>query len=131
MGGLGRAMPRTRVAFLIGSLALVGVPPFAGFFSKDSIIAALLSRGDFGVALALCALIGTFLTGVYTFRLYFLVFHGEQSDFARDHLHVHGKREGAVSMTSTVAALAVLAAVGGFIQFSPFWDPITKWLEPV
>src|SRR5581483_4532144 len=113
------------------SLALVGVPPFAGFFSKDSLIAALLSRGDFGVALAMCALIGTFLTGVYAFRLYFVVFHGEQSDFAREHLHVHGRFEGPVSMGWTVAALAVLSAIGGFLQFAPFWHPLTTWLAPV
>ncbi len=134
MGGLGRAMPRTRVAFLIGSLALVGVPPFAGFFSKDSIIAALLSRGDFGVALAMCALIGTFLTGVYAFRLYYVVFHGEHSDFAREratHLGRTGHREGPVSMAWTVAALAALSTVGGFLQFAPFWHPLSNWLAPV
>jgi NADH-quinone oxidoreductase subunit L len=131
MGGLGRVMPRTRTAFLIGSLALVGVPPFAGFFSKDSIIAAMLSRGTFGVVLALACLVGAFLTGVYTFRLYFLVFTGEQSAFAREHFHKHGRSEGPFSMVWTVGALAVLSAVGGFLQFAPFWHPLTDWLRPV
>jgi len=131
MGGIGRMMPRTRTAFLIGSLALVGVPPFAGFFSKDSIVAALLSRGAFGVVLAMCALIGVFLTGVYAFRLYFVVFHGEPSEFAREHLHLHGTSEGPFSMVWTVGALTVLSAVGGFLQFSPFWHPLSTWLAPV
>jgi NADH-quinone oxidoreductase subunit L len=131
MGGLGRSMPHTRTAFLIGSLALVGIPPFAGFFSKDSIIAALLNRGTFGVVLAFCALIGTFLTGVYAFRLYFVVFHGEQSDFAREHLHKHHGKEAPFSMVWTVTALAVLSTIGGWIQFAPFWTPISDWLAPV
>jgi NADH-quinone oxidoreductase subunit L len=132
MGGLGRRMPHTRTAFLIGSLALVGVPPFAGFFSKDSIIAAMLNRGTFGVALAFCALVGTFLTGVYAFRLYFVVFHGQQSEYAREHLHADGHgREGPFSMVWTVTALALLSAIGGFIQFAPFWHPVSDWLEHV
>ena len=129
MGGLGRALPHTRIAFLIGSLALVGVPPFAGFFSKDALIAALLNRGTFGVVLAFCALVGTFLTGIYAFRLYFIVFHGEQSEFAKEHLHVHGRREGPFSMVWTVTVLAALSAVGGFIQFAPFWHPLSDWLK--
>ena len=54
MGGLGKAMPHTRMVFLVGSLALVGIPPFAGFFSKDSIIAATLDRGAFGYVLFAC-----------------------------------------------------------------------------
>jgi NADH-quinone oxidoreductase subunit L len=131
MGGLGRRMPHTRIAFLIGSLALVGVPPFAGFFSKDSIIAALLNRGTFGVILGFCALIGTFLTGVYAFRLYFIVFHGEESSFAKEHLHLHHGKEGPLSMVWTVTALAGLSVVGGFLQFAPFWHPLSDWLKPV
>ena len=84
MTGIGRLMPHTRTVFLIGCLALVGIPPFAGFFSKDSIIAAMLSRGGaFGVLMALGLLIGAFLTGLYTFRLFFIVFTGEPSEHAR------------------------------------------------
>ena len=67
-------MPVTRITFLIGSLALVGVPPFAGFFSKDSIIAATMTRGWYGYILFAAALIGTFLTGLYAFRLFLIVF---------------------------------------------------------
>src|SRR4029077_765801 len=74
MRGLGRTMPHTRLVFLVGCLALVGIPPFAGFFSKDSILAALLDRGAFGYVLFACGLAGAFLTGIYTFRLFFIVF---------------------------------------------------------
>jgi NADH-quinone oxidoreductase subunit L len=131
MAGMGRNMPRTRIVFLIGSLALVGIPPFAGFFSKDPIIAATLDHGTFGIVLAFCCLMGAFLTGVYTFRLFFIVFTGEPSAYSREHLHLHGGREGPYSMTWTVAVLAVLSIVGGWIQFVPFWEPITHFLDPV
>src|SRR5438067_5227459 len=74
MGGLRYLMPRTWWAFLAGALALAGMPPFAGFFSKDSIIAAALHVGWYGWIFWAVALVGTFLTGLYTFRLYFIVF---------------------------------------------------------
>ena len=152
MGGVGRLMPVTRITFLIGSLALVGVPPFSGFFSKDSIIAASLSRGWYGAILFTVALIGTFLTGLYAFRLYLIVFPGEPSPFVREHLmrdshaagmegaHATGESahevhehtgEGPFSMTAPVIVLAVLAVVGGWIQFAPLWHPVSDWLDPV
>jgi NADH-quinone oxidoreductase subunit L len=131
MGGLGKRLPQTRWAFLVGSLALVGIPPFAGFFSKDAILASLLDRGTFGYVLFACGLAGAFLTGLYTFRLYFIVFRGEESGFVREHLHLHHGKEARFSMAWTVAALTVLSTVGGFLQFSPFWHPLTTWLEPV
>jgi len=156
MGGVGRLMPVTRLTFLIGSLALVGVPPFSGFFSKDSIIAASMSRGWYGYILFAAALIGTFLTGLYAFRLFMIVFPGEPSPFVREHLmrgsHAAGMEgahreadpsaphdhevhehsgEGPFSMTATVAVLAVLAVVGGWIQFAPLWHPVSNWLDPV
>jgi NADH-quinone oxidoreductase subunit L len=155
MGGVGRLMPVTQIMFLIGTLALVGVPPFSGFFSKDSIIAASISRGWYGYILFVVALVGTFLTGLYAFRLFLIVFPGEPSPFVRDHLmrgsHASGMEgahgtetsvphdhdvhehvgEGPFSMTSTVAVLAVLSTVGGWIQFSPLWHPVSDWLDPV
>jgi NADH-quinone oxidoreductase subunit L len=127
MTGLGRTMPHTRIVFLVGSLALVGIPPFAGFFSKDAILAATLDRGAFGWVLFACGLAGTFLTGLYTFRLFFVVF-GREGD-ARPHLH--DGREGPPSMVWTVSALAVLSAAGGLLQFAPLWTPLTTWLGPV
>src|SRR5438552_11460202 len=66
MGGLRQLAPRTYWAFLIGALALVGVPPFAGFFSKDSILAAAMDHGAYGYVLWAAGLAGAFLTGVYT-----------------------------------------------------------------
>src|SRR5207245_860787 len=69
MGGLGRLMPRTWWAMLVGGLALAGLPPLSGFFSKDSILAAALDRGWYGDVLFAAGMAGTFLTGLYTFRL--------------------------------------------------------------
>jgi NADH-quinone oxidoreductase subunit L len=131
MGGMGRLMPRTQLAFLAGSLALVGIFPFAGFFSKDSILASLLDRGWYGYVLFALGLVGTFLTGLYTFRLFFLVFRGEPSAFAREHHHLHHGQEGPFSMVWTVGVLAVLSLVGGWLQFAPIWHPFSDWLEPV
>ena len=124
-------MPFTFLAFLAGGLALAGIPPFSGFFSKDPIIASAHARGGwFGDMLWVAGLAGALLTGIYTFRLIFRDFLGEPSAFVREHLHTeHG--EGPISMRWTVAVLAVLATVAGFIQFPPFWEPVSNWLEPV
>jgi NADH-quinone oxidoreductase subunit L len=132
MGGLGKVLPHTRTVFLVGTLALVGVPPFAGFFSKDSIIAATLTRGGFGYCLFAACLAGAFLTGLYSFRLYVLVFGGAQSEFAQEHLHrPEGRLEAPLSMVWTVTVLALGATVAGFLQFGRVWHPLTTWLAPV
>ena len=131
MRGLGRVMPFTKWCFLAGALALVGIPPFSGFFSKDPIIASTLNIGWYGYVFWACGIVGAFLTGLYTFRLWFLVFPGEPSPFVREHYHDHHGREGAWTMLVPVGILAVLATVGGWIQFPPHWDPITKWLASV
>jgi NADH-quinone oxidoreductase subunit L len=131
LAGVGRLMPFTRVAFLLASLALVGLPPFAGFFSKDSILAAALDRGWYGALLFAAGEIGALLTGIYTFRLYFIVFHGEPTPWAREHFHRHHGTEGPLSMRWTVGVLALLSLVGGWLQFAPVWTPLTDWLEPV
>ena len=137
MGGLRGLLPRTYWAFLVGALALVGLPPFAGFFSKDSILAAAMHDGWYGYLLWVGGLAGTFLTGLYTFRMLFVVFGGEPSPFVREHLIRPRRRgeahhgEGPFSMTSTVAILAVLSLIGGWIQFAPLWIPVTHWLDVV
>ena len=131
MGGLRRFMPATYWFFLIGGLALVGVPPFAGFFSKDSILAAALDRGWFGVMLWMFGIVGAFLTGLYTFRMLFLVFSGEPSAYAQEHHHAHAGKEGPPSMFWTVAVLALLSTVGGWIQFAGVWTPVSEFLKPV
>ncbi len=130
MGGIGKVMPWTRWMFLAASLALVGIFPFAGFFSKDSIIAATLNVGWYGYVFWVVALIGAFLTGLYTFRLYFIVFPGEPSAFVEEHHHDHHGLEGPWTMLVPVALLTVLSAVGGWIQFGPYWHPVTDWLAP-
>ena len=131
LAGIGKLMPQTKLVFLIGSLALVGIFPFAGFFSKDSILAAALTHGWFGDVIFAAGIIGAFLTGIYAFRLFFIVFTGEPSAFAREHFHKHHGQEGPLSMRWTVGLLALLSVVGGFLQFAPFWHPLTTWLEPV
>ena len=79
MGGLGKYMPWTYATALIGSLALVGVPFFSGFYSKESIINAIRVSSVTGATVALIAVgIGLFVTGFYTFRLFFYVFHGRE-----------------------------------------------------
>src|SRR5213075_555972 len=112
MGGVRRMLPKTYWAFLIGSLALVGIFPFAGFFSKDSILAAAMDRGTYGYILWVAGLIGTFLTGLYTFRLFFIVFGGEPSPFAREHFHALRRDVVGISMAVPVAVLAVLSVIG-------------------
>jgi NADH-quinone oxidoreductase subunit L len=131
MGGLRRLLPWTYRASLVGSLALVGIFPFAGFFSKDSILAAAMAHGTYGYILWIAGLAGTFLTGLYTFRLVFVVFGGEPSAFVREHFHALKRDVVGVSMGATVAVLAVLSVVGGWIQFSPWWHPVETWLRTV
>jgi NADH-quinone oxidoreductase subunit L len=132
MGGLRRLMPNTWWAMLIGGLALTGVPPLSGFFSKDSILAAALDRGTYGDILFAVGLVGAFLTGLYTFRMLFIVFGGEQSAYVQEHPpHAHGDAVAQWSMYLSVGALTVLAVIGGWIQFAGVWTPITDWLEPV
>jgi NADH-quinone oxidoreductase subunit L len=132
MGGLARLLPRTWLAMLVGGLALTGIPPFSGFFSKDPILAAALDAGWYGDVLFAAGVVGAFLTGLYTFRMLFVVFRGEQSAYVREHPpHAHGDRVAQWSMYLTVAALTLLAAFGGWIQFDGIWTPISDWLDPV
>ncbi|MBV8256981.1 MAG: NADH-quinone oxidoreductase subunit L, partial [Actinobacteria bacterium] len=130
MRGIGRLMPLTKWCFLVGALALVGIPPFSGFFSKDSIIASTLNIGWYGKVFWASGVVGALLTGIYTFRLWFIVFPGEPSPFVREHLHKHHGKEGPWTMLVPVGILAVLATVGGWIQWAPRWHYVTTWLEP-
>jgi NADH-quinone oxidoreductase subunit L len=130
MGGLRRLMPRTYLAMLVGALALAGMPPLSGFFSKDSILASALAlESVWGYALFVTGVLGAFLTGLYTFRMLFLVFWGEPTPYVREHHHAHHGKEGPFSMTSTVAVLAVLAVVGGAIQIAGIWHPLADFLH--
>jgi NADH-quinone oxidoreductase subunit L len=130
MGGLARRLPWTYRAFIVGALALAAVPPFAGFFSKDSILGSAANAGAFGWFLWAVAAFGAFLTALYTFRLLFVVFWGEMSAFAREHLHVPGFECG-LAMAWPVGVLTVLSAIGGFLQVPWGWKAVDEWLHPV
>jgi NADH-quinone oxidoreductase subunit L len=143
MGGLHRFMPRTSLAFLIGTLALMGIPPLVGFWSKDAILASALDLGgSLGWALFLGGLLGAFLTGLYSIRLYWKVFRGEPSELvlqhcgdaapahaAHDDAHAHGEGEGPRSMLIPVGVLTLLTAVGGILGIAGVWEPLEDWLE--
>ena len=132
MGGLRSSMPFTRWMFLIGTVALVGIPPFAGFWSKDAILASALAEGGaLGWILFVGGLLGTLLTGMYALRLYFLVFHGKSHEAAHApeaHAH-HG--EGSGWMTLPVGVLGLGSAIVGLLLIPGVWDPVEDWLEPV
>jgi len=133
MGGLRKHMPLTWITSLLGSLALIGTPLFAGFYSKDSIILAVhASRlpGQWFAELAVVA--GVFVTAFYSFRMYFLVFHGEErfhhkphppeDDHAHDDGHGHHDatpHESPWVVTVPLLMLAVPSVVIGFLTIQP------------
>ena len=129
MGGLKDVLPRTHIAFLVGTLALVGIPIFAGFWSKDGIISSALALDDaLGWTLYVAALIGALLTGAYAFRLYFTVFRGEATTKEAAHAHdAHG--EGPLSMLVPVGILTVLSTIGGLVGIPGVWEPFLTWID--
>jgi NADH-quinone oxidoreductase subunit L len=111
MGNLRKKMPITFVTFLIGALALSGVPPFSGFYSKDAIFAQALLQKNYVLFVVAVAVAG--LTAFYTFRLFFVVFFGKEKSEHASHAH-----ESPAVMTLPLVVLAIFAAVGGFIGIS-------------
>jgi len=117
MGGLRKYMPITWITSLIGTLALIGTPGFAGFFSKESIIEAVhhstLPMAGFAW---LCVLCGVFVTALYSFRMYFLVFHGTErmDEHTREHLH-----EPPAVVTVPLVLLAIPSMAVGWIFVEP------------
>ena len=107
LGGLRRRMPATALCFTVGALALAGLPPLSGFFSKDELLAAVL-EGRGGVFLAL-TLLGAFLSALYMSRVTLLTFFGP---LKREHEHAH---ESPLLMIGPMLILAVLAVVVGFL----------------
>jgi NADH-quinone oxidoreductase subunit L len=134
MGGLRRFMPRAHIAFAVGTLALIGVPPLVGFWSKDAILASALDLGGgLGWVLFVGGLVGALLTGLYATRLYWIVFRGEPSELVLEHAEGHGAEhshgEGPTSMLLPVGALTVLTALGGILGIAGVWQPLEEWLE--
>jgi NADH-quinone oxidoreductase subunit L len=116
MGGLWKYMPVTYWTFLIGTLALIGFPGLSGFFSKDALIEAVARSETPGAPLAYWAvLLGVFVTSLYSFRLLFVVFHGEEriDHHAKEHLH-----ESALVVTVPLIALAIGSVFAGWATVS-------------
>ena len=143
MGGFRRVLPFTFVSFMVGGLALTGLPPFSGWLSKDDILAFLDHRGGGFEILGVLGYLGAFLTGLYTFRMIFRAFWGEPVEEARELEHGHlahadvprnpmtGEEEDTdigfpgpghyiaereMPMKVAMGVLAVLALIGGLIQ---------------
>jgi NADH-quinone oxidoreductase subunit L len=132
MGGLRKHMPLTWITSLLGSLALIGTPLFAGFYSKDSIIIATAASTLPGSGFATFAVVaGVFVTAFYSFRMYFLVFHGEERFHhkpfppADDHGHAddvghkHTPHESPWVVTAPLILLAVPSVVIGYMAIQP------------
>jgi NADH-quinone oxidoreductase subunit L len=109
MGGLGKKMKITQITFLIGCLAIAGIPGFSGFFSKDEILAATFEHNKTIYALGL---VGAMMTAFYMFRLYTLTFTGT---FRGTHEQEHHLHESPAAMTFPLIVLAILSVIGGYI----------------
>ena len=130
MGGLKSKIPVTYWTFLIGTLAIAGIPPLSGMISKDEILVALWAKSPviWGLTLFSAA-----LTGIYMFRLLFLTFFGNFRGTEEQKHHLH---ESPISMTLPLVVLAVLSVVGGFINLPRFighgeYQNLAHWLEPL
>ncbi len=128
MGGLAKRLPWTHGTMLVATIAIAGIPPFAGFFSKDEILNDAFASGHYGVWIA--GLLGAALTAFYMFRLYVLAFRGESrlTHEAEHHLH-----ESPPSMIVPLVVLAALSLAGGLVGM-PFQEgghAFARWLAPV
>ncbi len=117
MGGLYKYMPITYVTFLIGALALSAIPPFAGYYSKDTIIDAVHFSTIPGSSYAyVCVLLGAFVTALYTFRAFFLTFHGKDNVPSDVKAHL---KESPWVMTLPLILLAIPSLILGFVLVEP------------
>jgi NADH-quinone oxidoreductase subunit L len=123
MGGLKKQLPITHITFLLGCLAIAGIPPFSGFFSKDEILAAAYQKNPIywvlGAATAL-------VTAFYMFRLYATTFLGQFRGTSDQQQHLH---ESPPAMTLPLVVLALLAVGGGWIGIPEIFAPHAHWLE--
>jgi NADH-quinone oxidoreductase subunit L len=157
MGGFRRAMPFTYGCMVVGGLALAGIPPFSGFFSKDEILLLIGERGGWYWILYVAGYVGAFLTGIYTFRMIFRAFWGdpvpEALELEQGHLHhaevhvnpangeiedtdvgfpgpEHHIAEREPQMKLAMGTLAFLAIVGGLLQIPKVSHVVDHFLEP-
>lgn len=129
MGGLRKKLPVTHITFLIGCLAIAGIPPFAGFFSKDEILTAALEKN---VIYYILGLLTSLMTAFYMFRMYFLTFHGNFRGTEEQYHHVH---ESPAAMTLPLIILALLSIAGGWVGipavFAEDAHRLSSFLAPV
>jgi NADH-quinone oxidoreductase subunit L len=128
MGGLRKYLPITFLTFLIGTLAISGIPPFAGFFSKDEILSQAFAQNPVAWGVALLA---SLMTAFYMFRLLFLTFFGTPRASEKTMHHIH---ESPKSITIPLILLAVLSTVGGFMNVPESLSGgswLTNFLAPV
>ncbi|MGD9572240.1 MAG: NADH-quinone oxidoreductase subunit L [Thermoleophilia bacterium] len=126
MGGLRKHMRFTYVAVLTGCLAISGIPPFSGFFSKDELLSTAFEAGTLGKVLVCVGVAGAGLTAFYMFRLLFRAFWGPEPDGG----YPHAPHNPSWLMSAPVGVLTVLAATAGFLQVPGAWHPLDTWLEP-
>lgn len=124
MGGLRKSLPITFITFAIGTWAIAGLPPFAGFFSKDEILAHVFEHSKVLWALGV---LGSGLTSFYMFRLLFLTFFGEFRGTEEQKHHLH---ESPATMTIPLIVLAILSAIGGALNL-PGGGWLGHFLEPI
>ncbi|MGD0993105.1 MAG: NADH-quinone oxidoreductase subunit L [Gemmatimonadales bacterium] len=130
MGGLAAYMPWTARAMWVATLAIAGIPPLAGFFSKDEILGAAFTRGasqPFYLIVWVFGIVAAFLTAFYMARLMLYTFHGPNrtGDLERPHL-----AEAPWVMTGPLVVLAALTILGGALNL-PHVETLQKWLEPL
>lgn len=129
MGGLRKKLPITHITFLIGCLAIAGIPPFAGFFSKDEILTAALMKSP---VLYVLGVMASIMTAFYMFRLYFLTFAG---NFRGTHEQEHHLHESPLAMTFPLMVLAILSIVGGWVGIPALFAEnahlLSAYLSPV
>lgn len=123
MGGLAKKLPVTHWTFLIACLAIAGIPPLSGFFSKDEILAAAHGKGMIWYVLGV---LGALMTAFYMFRLYAMTFRGQ---FRGTHEQAHHLHESPAAMTIPLVVLAILSAVGGFLGVPAVFKENAHWLE--
>lgn len=125
MGGLKSKLPITFVTMLVGTLAISGIPPFSGFFSKDEILSHAFAQSP---TLYIIGVIGAMLTAFYMFRMLFLTFYGK---FRGTHEQEHHLHESPASMTIPLIVLALLSAFGGLLGIPGEHHWLQHWLAPV